>query len=61
LPTIAVQVLQRILHRVMVDPVLRGRRTEPPTPLVALLRRFPALSIVPAYLIGVGIRPNTRR
>jgi 2-polyprenyl-6-methoxyphenol hydroxylase-like FAD-dependent oxidoreductase len=65
-PTTAVQLLQRIIHRVMVAPVLRGRRAGPPKPLVALLRRFPALSIVPAYLVGIGIRPehaprNTRR
>jgi hypothetical protein len=26
--------------------------------LIALLRRVPALRLVPAYLIGVGIRPE---
>ncbi|WP_219415740.1 FAD-dependent oxidoreductase [Pseudonocardia nigra] len=58
LPTIAVQTLQRILHRGLVHPILEGRREGPPKPLMALLRRVPAVSAVPAYLIGVGLRPE---
>ncbi|GAA3221230.1 FAD-dependent oxidoreductase [Dactylosporangium siamense] len=56
LPTVAVQTLQRLLHRGLIDPTLAGRRTGPPAAVLALLRRFPRLAVVPAYLIGVGIR-----
>ncbi|MBF9132978.1 FAD-dependent oxidoreductase [Plantactinospora sp. S1510] len=58
LPTILVQRLQRIMHRNMVEPILDGRRAGPPRAVLALLRRFPAVSLVPAYLIGVGVRPE---
>ncbi|SFP25118.1 2-polyprenyl-6-methoxyphenol hydroxylase [Amycolatopsis arida] len=58
LPTVAVQGLQRLLHRVIVEPVMAGRREGPPRPLVRLLGAVPKLSFVPAYLIGVGVRPE---
>jgi 2-polyprenyl-6-methoxyphenol hydroxylase-like FAD-dependent oxidoreductase len=58
LPTVAVQSLQRLLHRVVVMPVLHGKRQGPPKPLLAIMERFPAASFVPAYLIGVGLRPE---
>lgn len=57
-PTILVQTLQRLLHRSVASPVVEGRRSGPPGPMVALMRRVPALSFVPAYLIGVGVRPE---
>ncbi|GAA2526640.1 FAD-dependent oxidoreductase [Pilimelia columellifera subsp. columellifera] len=58
LPTVAAQRLQRLLHRVLVTPILDGRRAGPPRPVLSALRRVPALSVVPAYLIGVGLRPE---
>jgi 2-polyprenyl-6-methoxyphenol hydroxylase-like FAD-dependent oxidoreductase len=58
LPTVAVQRLQRLMHRVLVVPILEGHRTGPPEPALAILRRLPAASSVPARLIGVGIRPE---
>lgn len=58
LPTIAVQTFQRLMHRGLVVPVLAGRRGGPPAPIRHLLARFPRLTIVPAYLIGVGLRPE---
>jgi 2-polyprenyl-6-methoxyphenol hydroxylase-like FAD-dependent oxidoreductase len=57
-PTIAVQSLQRLLHRSAILPILEGRRMGPPKPLVALMRTVPKASFVPAYLIGVGLRPE---
>jgi hypothetical protein len=30
----------------------------PPAPALALLRRVPQVSRLPAYLIGVGLRPE---
>jgi len=53
-----VQSLQRLLHRGVVAPIVEGRRMGPPAPVLALLRRFPQVSYLPAYLIGVGVRPE---
>jgi 2-polyprenyl-6-methoxyphenol hydroxylase-like FAD-dependent oxidoreductase len=58
LPTVAVQALQRLLHRVLVVPILDGRRMGPPGRALALARRVPQLSVLPAYLVGVGLRPE---
>lgn len=49
---------QRVLHRRVMAPVLRGRSADPPAVLVTLLRRLPWLAAVPAYLVGVGVRPE---
>jgi 2-polyprenyl-6-methoxyphenol hydroxylase-like FAD-dependent oxidoreductase len=56
-PTIAVQWLQRLQHR-GIAAIIEGQHARPPTALAALLRRVPQLSYVPAYLIGVGLRPE---
>jgi 2-polyprenyl-6-methoxyphenol hydroxylase-like FAD-dependent oxidoreductase len=58
LPTVLVQFLQRLLHRAVVLPIVEGRRMGPPKPVLFLVRHVPAASIVPAYLIGVGLRPE---
>jgi hypothetical protein len=58
LPTVLVQSLHRLLHRVLVASIIDGRRMGPPAPVLALLRRAPQLSFLPAYLIGVGVRPE---
>ncbi|GAA3575616.1 FAD-dependent oxidoreductase [Amycolatopsis ultiminotia] len=58
LPTIAVQSLQRMLHRGVMRPVMAGRRNQPPPVLVALFARFPKLAYLPARLLGVGFRPE---
>jgi len=50
--------MQRTMHRQLVDPVLRGKVAEPPTAMMALMRRMPWLSYFPARLIGIGIRPE---
>jgi 2-polyprenyl-6-methoxyphenol hydroxylase-like FAD-dependent oxidoreductase len=58
LPTILVQALQRLMHRGLVAPIVEGRRMGPPKPVLALMRHVPAASFIPAYLIGVGLRPE---
>ena len=58
LPTVLVQGLQRAMHRGIMRPVMEGRRNGPPPVMIKLFRRFPKASIVPAYLIGVGFRPE---
>lgn len=55
MPTVAAQGLQRILHARPIIQVLSGRLAEAPQPLVALLRRVPALAPIPGYLVGVGL------
>jgi 2-polyprenyl-6-methoxyphenol hydroxylase-like FAD-dependent oxidoreductase len=58
LPTVLVQALQRAMHRGLVAPIVEGRRVGPPAPVLALLRRVPQASLVPAVLIGIGLRPE---
>jgi 2-polyprenyl-6-methoxyphenol hydroxylase-like FAD-dependent oxidoreductase len=56
LPTVITQTLQRVLHAV-VGRVLAGGV---PTPkrLLGVAARVPHLAAVPAYLVGVGVRPE---
>ena len=56
--TVVVQALQRLMHRGLVTPILDGRRMGPPKRVLALLRRVPRASYLPAYVICVGIRPE---
>jgi 2-polyprenyl-6-methoxyphenol hydroxylase-like FAD-dependent oxidoreductase len=56
--TVLVQTLQRLLHRALFTPVVNGTRSALPSAQITALRRFPALRFVPAYLIGIGFRPE---
>ena len=58
LPTVVVQGVQRVMHAALIDRVLDGDVTGPPAAAVAAWRRVPALSAIPALLIGVGPRPE---
>ncbi|EHK88559.1 2-polyprenyl-6-methoxyphenol hydroxylase-like oxidoreductase [Saccharomonospora azurea SZMC 14600] len=58
MPTVIVQGLQRLLHRMIVSPVVDGRRPGPPRLFTALMRRAPWLSTVPALIVGIGPRPE---
>jgi 2-polyprenyl-6-methoxyphenol hydroxylase-like FAD-dependent oxidoreductase len=57
LPTVVIQTLQRFLHAGM-DRAMTTGRTPAPNKLLRVLARFPQLSVIPAYLMGVGIRPE---
>lgn len=57
-PAAMTQALQRFLHRRLIVPVLGGADGRPPALFVAMLRRFPGLSAIPARVIGVGVRPE---
>lgn len=57
LPTVVTQSAQRIAHRVL-DRIVRGKGISPPAVLGTLLAAVPALSAIPAYLVGVGVRPE---
>ncbi|BCO35361.1 hypothetical protein BMW24_004005 [Mycobacterium heckeshornense] len=57
LPTTVTQTMQRVVHRRVVDPILRGAD---PTQSAVLgwVDRLPWLAALPAFLVGVGIRPE---
>lgn len=62
LPAVITQAFQRVMH-VAMRPVLQGGEIpQVPTGLVravaAVLTRLPGLSVIPAYAVGVGVRPE---
>ena len=56
-PTAVIQTLQRFLHTTMARAIDSGK-TPAPNKLMRVLARFPQLSAIPAYLMGVGVRPE---
>src|SRR4051812_38251923 len=58
LPMLAIPGLQRLVHGQLIEPVMRGERMGPPRPVLNLVNRLPQMSYIPAYLIGVGFRPE---
>ena len=56
-PTAVIQTLQRFLHATMARAIDSGK-TPAPNKLMRVLARFPQLSAIPAYLMGVGVRPE---
>ena len=57
-PAALTQRVQRTLHRTLIGPILAGKNAEPPAVATDLLRRLPWLTAIPAYIIGVGVRPE---
>jgi 2-polyprenyl-6-methoxyphenol hydroxylase-like FAD-dependent oxidoreductase len=57
-PTAVTQGVQRLLQRGLLGPLLRGADPTPPATLLGFVQRLPWLSVVPAYFIGVGVRPE---
>lgn len=57
-PTAVTQTVQRMLHRALVGPLLRGKNPTPPAALLGVVEKLPWLSILPAYFVGVGVRPE---
>lgn len=58
LPTVVTQEVQRVLHRMLLGPMMRGADPTPPAALLNVVRWLPWLSAVPAYFVGVGVRPE---
>jgi hypothetical protein len=56
-PTAVTQTFQRFLHAVMLRAMDSGK-TPAPNKSLYVLARFPQLSAIPAYLMGVGVRPE---
>lgn len=58
LTTKAVELLQGGIHA-MVEPVVHnGGVIRPPTPILWLLKTFPALTVIPAHILGLGVTPE---
>ncbi|VBA53207.1 2-octaprenyl-3-methyl-6-methoxy-1,4-benzoquinol hydroxylase [Mycobacterium attenuatum] len=57
-PTVVTQTVQRVLHRMLVGPLLGGKDPTPPATLLAVVDKLPWLAMVPAYFVGVGVRPE---
>lgn len=58
LPTVLIQGLQRVLHAVVIMPVLQGKPLQVPKVLTGLMNRAPFLSAIPAFAVGIGPRPE---
>ncbi|WP_445160429.1 FAD-dependent oxidoreductase [Mycobacterium sp. Dal123C01] len=56
-PTAVTQGVQRFLQRGL-GPLFRGADPTPPAAFFGVMQRLPWLSFVPAYFIGVGVRPE---
>ncbi len=52
------QAAQQVVHRGIDALLAGGYPLELPPAVAALLRRLPALAAIPAYLVGVGVRPE---
>jgi 2-polyprenyl-6-methoxyphenol hydroxylase-like FAD-dependent oxidoreductase len=57
LATMVTQGMQRLLHAKAIAPALSGKIQGTALPM-RVLRRFPALGIIPAYLVAIGFRPE---
>jgi len=57
-PTVLTQGLQRVLHRVIVARIFNGGVARPPAAMAAVIRRLPWLTVIPAHVVGVGVRPE---
>jgi 2-polyprenyl-6-methoxyphenol hydroxylase-like FAD-dependent oxidoreductase len=57
-PTAVTQAVQRVLGGRLLGAVLRGADPTPPDALLRVMERLPWLSVLPAYFVGVGVRPE---
>ncbi|MGE0217378.1 FAD-dependent oxidoreductase [Mycolicibacterium sp.] len=58
-PTAVTQALQRQIDKRLLGPIVRGSgATGVPPRLIRAVERMPWLAVIPAYLVGVGIRPE---
>ena len=57
-PTVVVQTVQRVLHRVVFDPILTGKRSGAPAALLFMARHFPAVGGFLPRFIAFGPRPE---
>lgn len=57
-PTVVTQALQRQIDTRLLGPILRGGSGGIPPAAVWAVEHMPLLTVIPAYLVGVGVRPE---
>ncbi|MGE2729187.1 FAD-dependent oxidoreductase [Mycolicibacterium vaccae] len=58
-PTAVTQALQRQIDNRLLGPIVRGENVaSPPAALLRVIEAMPWLTAIPAYLVGVGVRPE---
>lgn len=57
-PAVVTQAAQLFAHRYLVDPVLTEKKFRGPGWLVPIISRFRWLTVLPAYFVGIGVRPE---
>jgi 2-polyprenyl-6-methoxyphenol hydroxylase-like FAD-dependent oxidoreductase len=57
-PARVIQAMQVVAQKNVIEPVLGSTRAPRMPLLLKMLNRFPALRVIPAYVIGVGVRPE---
>jgi 2-polyprenyl-6-methoxyphenol hydroxylase-like FAD-dependent oxidoreductase len=57
-PTVVIQNVQRLLHKAIFGPAVRGQLAGPPSPLVFIAQHMPWLGKLPALMIAFGPRPE---
>jgi 2-polyprenyl-6-methoxyphenol hydroxylase-like FAD-dependent oxidoreductase len=57
-PTVVVQTVQRLLHRVLFEPIMTGKRSGAPAALLFVARRIPAVGRLAPRFIAFGPRPE---
>lgn len=58
IPTVVIQAIQRVMHARVLMPAIEGEIAGAPDKTLRLLRRFPALTWLPARIIGIGPLPE---
>ena len=58
LPTVLTQGVQRLVQGLIIGPALNGTVVQPPRLVGRIMTKLPLLSVVPAYIVGVGFRPE---
>lgn len=57
-PTVLTQGVQRLVQSLIIGPALNSAVVQPPQLVGRIMKKLPALSVVPAYIVGVGFRPE---
>jgi 2-polyprenyl-6-methoxyphenol hydroxylase-like FAD-dependent oxidoreductase len=57
-PTRLTQRLQVLVQNRVINPVLSGKELPKPPLALRLFNRFPWLRRIPAYMVGIGVRPE---
>ena len=58
MPTVVVQTVQRVMHRVLFEPIMTGKRAGAPGVLLFLARHIPAAGRVVPRFVAFGPRPE---